>query len=78
MWAPAVPPVSTTVPWAGSVADAIAIGPASASVSLASTLTAVGAESSPTVALLSTATGWSSTQVTVIETVAAEPPGVRV
>ncbi len=74
MWALAAPPVSTTVPWAGSVADAIALGPASGSVSLASTLTADATASSLTVALLLTATGLSSTQVTVIETVAVEPP----
>ena len=74
MWAPGPPPVSTTVPLAGSLAAAIVIGPPSTSVSLASTSIAVAAASSITVAASSTATGASSTQVTVTETVAVEPP----
>ena len=43
-------------------------------MSLASTSIALAAESSPTVALSLTAVGASSTQVTVTETVAVEPP----
>ena len=74
MRAPGEPPVSTTVPLAGSDADAIVFGPPSMSVSLASTSIAPAAESSATVALSSTAVGASSTQVTVTETVAVEPP----
>ena len=62
------------VPWAGWVTEATAFGPPSMSVSLASTSIAVLPESSATVALSSTATGASSTAVTVIETVAVEPP----
>ncbi len=67
------PPVITTVPLAGWVIDAIEIGPPSTSVSLASTSTAVAAASSVTVALSPTATGGSSRQVTVIDTVAVVP-----
>ena len=66
--------MSTTVPLAGSEADAIVMGPPSVSVSLASTSIAVAAASSRTVAESFTAVGGSSTQVTVIETVAVEPP----
>ncbi len=43
-------------------------------MSLASTLTAVAAASSRTVAESATAVGASSTHVTVTETVAVEPP----
>ena len=68
----------TTVPLAGWVTEAIVIGPPSTSVSLANTSIAVAAASSTTVAVSSTATGGSSTQVTVTDTVAVEPPGVRV
>ena len=64
----------TTVPFAGSVAESIVIGPPSGSVSFASTLIAVAAASSRTVAESATAVGASSTHVTVIETVAVEPP----
>jgi hypothetical protein len=71
-------PLLTTVPFAGCVTDATEIGPPSMSVSLVSTVTLLAPESSPTVALLLTATGGSSTHVTVIETVALEPPGVSV
>ena len=74
MCAPGRPPVITTVPLAGSEADAIVIGPPSASVSLASTAIGVAAESSATVAVSSTAVGASSTHVTVTDTVAVEPP----
>ena len=38
-----LPPVSTTVPWAGSDAEAIVFGPPSTSVSLANTTIAVAA-----------------------------------
>ena len=65
--------MTTTVPLAGSDADPIDIGPPSLS-SLASTSIALAPESSPTVALSLTAVGGSSTQVTVTETVAVEPP----
>ena len=68
------PPVITTVPLAGWVTEAIASGPPSTSVSLASTSIAVAAASSATVAVSSTAAGGSSTQVTVTDTVAVEPP----
>ncbi len=71
-------PLLTTVPFAGCVTDATEIGPPSMSVSLASTLTVLAPESSPTVTMSFTATGGSSTHVTVIETVADEPPGVSV
>ena len=54
--------------------DSIDIGPASTSVSLPNTATAADAASSSTVAESATATGASSTQVTVIDTVATEPP----
>ena len=74
MCAPAEPPVNTTVPFAGSDADAIIIAPPSASVSLASTSIAPAAESSATVALSLTAVGASSPHVTVTDTVAVEPP----
>ena len=72
------PPVITTVPLAGWVTEPTAIGPPSVSVSLASTSIAVAGASSATVAASSTATGGSSTQVTVTDTVAVDPPGVRV
>ena len=72
------PPVITTVPLAGCVTEPTLIGPPSASVSLASTLIGLGPESSTTVAASGTATGSSSWQVTVIDTVADEPPGVSV
>ena len=62
------------MPWAGWVIESTAFGPPSMSVSLASTSIAVLPESSATVALSLTATGASSTGVTVIETVAVEPP----
>ena len=64
----------TTEPFAGWVTDSIDIGPASTSVSLPNTNTEVAAASSSTVAVSSTATGTSSTHVTVIDTVATEPP----
>ena len=60
------------------VMDAITFGPPSMSVSLPSTATAVAPASSTTVAGSFTATGGSSTQVTVTDTVADEPPGVSV
>jgi hypothetical protein len=66
--------VTAAVPLAGSVTDWTAIVPPSVSVSLARTLTVLAPESSPTVALSSTATGTSSTQVTVTDTVAVSPP----
>ena len=74
MCAPSVPPVNTTVPFAGSDADAIINGPPSALASFASTSIAVAPASSATVAVSSTAVGGSSTHVTVTETVAVEPP----
>ena len=74
MRAPGEPPVSTTVPFAGSEADAIVFGPPSVSVSLASTSIAPAPESSATVALSLTAVGGASAQVTVTDTVALEPP----
>ncbi|KAK0338425.1 hypothetical protein LTR94_038734, partial [Friedmanniomyces endolithicus] len=65
-----MPPVSTTVPLAGSDAVVMTLGPPSPpSVSLARTSIAVAAASSATVAVSSTATGGTS-QVTVTETVA--------
>ena len=64
----------TTVPFAGSVTEPIVFGPPSGSVSFASTSTAVAVASSSTVAASFTAVGGSSTQVTVTETVAVEPP----
>ena len=54
------PPVSATVPFAGSEAEEIVFGPASTSVSLVSTVIAVATASSSTVALSFTATGGSS------------------
>jgi hypothetical protein len=72
--APGEPPVSTTVPFAGSEADAIVFAPPSVSVSLASTSIALAAASSARVALSLTAVGGSSPQVTVTDTVAVEPP----
>ena len=72
------PPVITTVPFAGCVTDCDAFGPPSTSVSLASTSTAVGRESSATVAVSLTATGGSSTQVTVTDTVAVDAAVERV
>ena len=68
------PPVITTVPLAGWVAEMTVFGPPSGSVSLASTSIAVAPLSSATVAASSTAVGASSTQVTVTVTVAVEPP----
>ena len=62
----------TTVPLAGCVTDAIDFGPASTSVSLVSTVIAVAAASSSTVALSLTATGGSSTALTVMPLV-SEP-----
>ena len=64
----------TTAPFAGCVTDATDLGPPSVSVSLASTSIAPAPESSPTVALSSTAVGGSSVQLTVTDTVAVEPP----
>ena len=72
------PPVIATVPLAGWVTEATLFGPPSTSVSFASTLIALAPESSTTVAASSTATGASSAQVTVTDTVAVEPPGVSV
>ena len=72
------PPVICTVPLAGWVTESIAIGPSSASASLASTSIAVAPLSSTTVAVSSTAVGGSSTHVTVTATVALSPPGVSV
>jgi hypothetical protein len=66
------PPVSTTVPFAGSDADEIVFGPASTSVSFVSTVIAVAAASSSTVALSFTAVGGSSTPLTVMPLV-SEP-----
>ncbi len=66
------------MPLAGWVTVSIDFGPASASVSLARTLSVVAPESSLTVAVSSTATGLSSAQVTVTATVASSPPGVSV
>ena len=71
---PVPPPVITTVPFAGWVTESTDIGPPSMSVSFASTSIAVAPESSATVALSSTATGRSSTHVTVTDTVAVDPP----
>src|ERR1700710_1526254 len=68
----------TTDPFAGCVTEATAFGPPSTSVSLASTSTALTPESWATVFASLTATGGSSTHVTVIETVALEPPGASV
>ena len=68
----------TTVPFAGCVTEAIDFGPPSMSVSLASTSTAVGRRVLDHRRASLTATGGSSTQVTVTETVAVEPPGVSV
>ena len=62
------------MPFAGSLADWIVLGPPSGSVSLASTSTLVAPESSPTVEASFTAVGWSSTQFTATNTVACEPP----
>ena len=68
------PPVITTVPLAGSVVEMTVFGPASGSVSLASTSIAVGG------AVLGHGGGVVDrgrvvgTQVTVTETVAVEPP----
>ena len=59
------PPVITTVPLARCGTDAPDFGPASLSVSLVSTVIAVVAASSSTVALSLTAVGGSSTAVTV-------------
>ena len=50
------------------------LGPPSLSVSLASTSIAFGPELPVTVSESLTATGGSSTQLTVIDTVALEPP----
>jgi hypothetical protein len=55
----------TTVPFAGSDAELIVIGPPSTSVSLVSTGIAVAAASSNTVALSFSAVGGSSVAVTV-------------
>jgi hypothetical protein len=68
------PPVSTTVPFGGSVADAIVFVPIPSSVSLVSTSIAPAGESSATVALSVTATGLSSTQVTLTFTMPTSPP----
>ena len=68
------PPVITTVPLAGWVTETIVFGPPSTSVSLASTLIGFGPESLGTRAVSLTATGASSTQVTVTRTLAVEPP----
>ena len=70
--------VITTVPLAGWVTEVIEIGPLSRSVSLANTSTVDAPLSSTTVVVSSTATGASSTQVTVTLTVAVEPPGESV
>jgi hypothetical protein len=70
--------VITTAPLAGCVTDWIEIAPPSTSVSFASTGMALAPESSFTSAESLTATGGSSTQVTVTATVADEPPGVSV
>jgi hypothetical protein len=64
----------TTAPFAGWVTDWTSAGPPSTTVSLSSTSIAFAPESSFTVAESATATGGSSTQVTVAETVADEPP----
>ena len=69
----------TTMPLAGCVTPVIEIGPASTSVSFASTGTAVAPESSATVALSFTATGGSSTAAIVMPCVsgAPKPPASR-
>ena len=54
------------------------MGPPSVSVSFDSTSMVAAETSLATVAVSSTATGGSSTQVTVTATVAVEPPGVKV
>ena len=64
----------STVPSPGCVTASMDIGPPSAFRSFFSTSTAVAAASSFTVAESSTAVGASSTQVTVMDTVADEPP----
>jgi hypothetical protein len=69
--------VISTSPLAGWVTDTTVLGPPSTSVSLARTSNRVAESSSVTVSESSTATGASSEQVTVIETVAVAPPGVR-
>jgi hypothetical protein len=63
--------VSTTVPFAGSVAEEIVFGPPSTSVSLVSTGTLVAEASSRTVALSPTAAGGSSTETTSIARVSS-------
>ena len=62
------------MPWAGWVTEVIVFGPPSGSVSLASTSIGFAPELPETVAVSLTATGGSSTQVTVTATVAVEPP----
>ena len=62
----------TTMPFAGSEAEAIVFGPPSTSVSFVNTGTAVAAASSRTVALSLTAVGGSSIATTVMPLV-SEP-----
>jgi hypothetical protein len=62
------------VPFAGSLAEAIDFGPPSPSVSFVRTSIAVAAASSPVEPESPTASGESSTHVTVIDAVALEPP----
>jgi hypothetical protein len=57
VWAPGEPPVRTTEPYAGSLADEIVMGSPSGSVSFASTSMGAAPESSATVAPSSTAVG---------------------
>jgi hypothetical protein len=67
--------VITTCPWVGWVTELIeAAAPPSTSVSLASTSTAVAGSSSTTLLPSRTASGRSSTQLTVTETVPIDPP----
>ncbi len=68
----------TTVPLAGWVVEPMDLGPASTSVSLVSTATAVAAASSSTVAASLTATGASSTAVTWMSMVSLGEPALVV
>src|SRR5918993_1076446 len=77
-WAPGLPPVSTTVPCSGSLADTMTGVPLSTSPSLASTSSAEASASSATVNASSSAVARSSTQVTVTVTVVVDPPGASV
>ena len=72
------PPVITTVPLAGWVTEVMLLGPPSESVSLASTSMAVAPRPRSPWRCRRLQSGSSSTQVTVTDTVALSPPGVRV